>query len=229
MPKRKADSVATFDPMADVIEQMPEPSEFADSINVPGSETDTETLSGEGSPSLESTGEGTVDNSGGNGEFNFETPDSKPVESETFDPNIHCVDENGNPRLTAKGKFRRKRGKAGARPTPSLNDVDPLRMAAAKQAAQVSIAATFLAGQMAFGEDGAPLEGESAQMEAAYTNFYYLSEKPINIPPWALVAMVTVTYAARRMAMEKPRNRVMVGVDWIVEKTKNLYRWATGG
>lgn len=205
------------DPMATVIEEMPEPSEFADTIQPP--QMDDDNLAGEAAD---------------NGESSFSFDDS-PTQSapandtpETFDPSIHCVDANGNPKLTKAGKFRRKRGKAGATAMPNPNQVDPMRMQNASAAAQVAVAATFLAGQIAFGPEGQPMENEAETMQTAYQQFFYLSEKPITIQPWVLVAMVSSTYIAKRMAMEEPRNRVMRGVDWLSEKAGNVWRWVWG-
>lgn len=209
--------MSRLDPMADVIGQMPEPSEFADQIQAPGA--DTLNIGGDDDDASD---------------FNFETPGEHKSESsgasptsgpETFNPEIHCVNEDGTPRLTKSGKFRRKRGKANATPTPSLVDVDPARMANAKAAAQVSIACTFLAGQIAFGPEGAPQGDEPAQMETAYTQFYYLSEKPVNIPPWLPVLMVTSIYCAKRMAIVEPRNRVMRGVEYITTKVSAVFNY----
>lgn len=218
MPRKKtldSDTIveeSVTDPMAMVIDQMPEPSEFADTIQPPKMDDD-----GMGEESTaESNGEG----------FSFDDSPSETVATdtpETFDPSIHCVDANGQPKLTKAGKFRRKRGKAGATAMPDPNHIDPMRMQNAKQAAQVSVAATFLAGQMAFGPDGAPMEDEQNQMQLAYEQFFYLSEKPIQIQPWVLVAMVSTNYIAKRMAMEVPRNRVMKGFDWLSEKAGYLW------
>lgn len=207
--------MSILDPMADVIEQMPEPSEFSSQIREPGAET---------------LNIGDDDGS----DFNFETPpESAPSVSagpESFNPEIHCVNPDGSPKLTPTGKFRRKRGKKNASPTPSLVDVDHSRMANAKAAAQVSIACTFVAGQIAFGPEGAPQDNEPAEMEAAYTQFYYLSEKPVQIPPWLPVVMVTAVYAAKRMAQEKPRSRVIVGINWLYAKGaaafNYMFHWA---
>jgi hypothetical protein len=150
---------------------------------------------------------------------------------ETFDPSIHCVDANGNPKITKAGKFRRKRGKANATVAPSLNpdQINPERMANAKAAAQVSVAATFLMGQLVFGPEGQPQENEPQTMESAYTQFFYLSEKPVNIPPWALVALVVSAYSAKRMAMEQPRSRVYTGIAWIKAKVAAIWEWTMGG
>lgn len=206
--------MTTLDPMADVIEQMPEPSDFAAQIQAPGADT-------------LNIGEDTPDDAS---DFNFDTPGEKSSPSpdsgpEKFDPNIHCVDENGNPKVTKSGKFRRKRGKANAVATPSLTDIDPIRRAKAKQAAQVSVAATFVAGQICFGPEGAPMEGEVQEMDAAYTDFYYLSEKPIDLPPWVLVAMVSANYVAKRLAMEKPRSRVSKGISWLYAKASTAWNY----
>lgn len=199
------------DPMATVIEEMPEPSDFADTINAPDMEDDGNHESNE------------------NGESDFSFDDSQsasePISEtpEVFDPAIHCVDANGNPKLTKSGKYRRKRGKAGATAMPNPNQIDPMRMANAQVAAQVSTQATFIAGQIAFGPEGAAQENEAEQMTAAYTQFFYLSEKPVQIQPWVLVAMVSCAYVAKRMAMEEPRSRVMRGVDWLSEKAGYLW------
>lgn len=212
----------TIDPMAEVIEQMPAPSEFAETIQPPTTEESTvETVEPTQSQ-----------------DFSFEEQPSAPastqgtVYEEVFDPTIHCVDENGQPKRTKAGKYRRKRGKASAYSHAQTADpmaIDPNRMANAKAAAQVSVAATFVAGQIIFGPEGQPLEGEPQQMLQAYEQFYYLSEKPINVPPWMLIAMVTSSYIAKRMAMEVPRSRVMTAFGWIKDKSYAVYKWVLGG
>lgn len=209
----------TVDPIADVIEQMPAPSEFADTIQAPS-------VDEQSSPVVEQS----ADN-----DFSFEEQPSPVVEGtvydEVFDPTIHCVDANGNPKRTKAGKYRRKRGKAGAYSHAQMEPggIDSARMANAKAAAAVSIAVTFVAGQIVFGPEGQPLQGEPEQMQQAYEQFYYLSKEPVNIPPWVLVAMVTSQYIAKRMAMETPRGRVINGILWIKAKAYAVYNWILGG
>lgn len=210
----------TIDPMADVIEQMPEPSEFAETINAPTTEEQPSTL--EFDDKAQQYAEA---------KFDEPTQPQGTVYDEVFDPTIHCVDADGNPKRTKAGKYRRKRGKANAYSHAQMDasGIDTARMANAKAAAQVSVAATFVAGQIVFGPEGQPLEGEPQQMIAAYEQFYYLSEKPINIPPWALVAMVSMQYVAKRMAMEQPRSRVFKAFGWMKEKAYAVYNWILGG
>lgn len=205
-----------LDPMAEVLDQMPEPSEFADTIDPPitddqpapaGSDFTFDT-----SPSNEPIGQPVQDQS-----------------DEIFNPAIHCVDANGNPKKTKSGKFRRKRGKAGVYASVTApQSIDNVKMQNAAAAAQVSVAATFLAGQICFGPEGRPEPGEPEQMQAAYQQFYYLSETPVNVPPWVLVFMVSSSYIAKRMALPEPRNRVMLGIQWVQEKFSLLIRWAKG-
>lgn len=207
--------MSKVDPMAEVLEQMPQPSEFADSIEAPI--TDDQPAAGsdfsfDTSPSNEPIGQPIQDNS-----------------DEIFNPAIHCVDANGNPKRTKAGKFRRKRGKAGVYASVTApQSIDSVKMQNAAAAAQVSVAATFLAGQICFGPDGQPEPGEPEQMQAAYQQFYYLSETPITVPPWALVFMVSSSYIAKRMAKPEPRNRVLAGFQWLQDKVSMVFRWAKG-
>lgn len=208
--------MSELDPMAEVIDQMPEPSEFADSIESPI----------------------TNDQPSDGSDFTFDTgtPSTEPIgapvqdqSDEIFNPAIHCVDANGNPKRTKSGKFRRKRGKAGVYASVTApQSIDSVKMQNAAAAAQVSVAATFLAGQICFGPEGQPEPGEPEQMQAAYQQFYYLSETPIQVPPWALVFMVSSSYIAKRMAKPEPRNRVLAGIQWIQDRFITLVRWAKG-
>jgi hypothetical protein len=216
-------------PTDTLIDQMPEPSSFADQIEPPSTgEVESPVVNGINPPvtPVESPSPLEWDS----GAEDFAEPSETPVTGEVFNPDIHCVDENGNPRVTKSGKYRRKPGRKNAvnYAATDPNQINQAKMMNAQAAAQVSVAATFIAGQLCFGPEGAPQEGEPEQMAQSFTQFFYLSEKPVNIPPWVLVAMVIGSYAAKRMAMEQPRTRVMKGVAWIKESVYGIYKWIIG-
>lgn len=129
---------------------------------------------------------------------------------DVFDPSIHDVDEDGEPKRTKLGRFRKRRialnSRADARAECDL---------AAKTAAQ----AVFLCGMIVWAEDGKPIPEETATMEAAWTAYFH--EKGVeNMPAWVLILMATGQYAAPRIAL--PRTRTFVGKLW--SSFKNLFK-----
>jgi hypothetical protein len=216
-------------PIEELIEQMPEPSSFADQIHAPSS--------GDVENPVENGSDTPVETVESPSPLEWAEPTSTAGDDEVFNPDIHCVDENGNPRRTKSGKFRRKPGRKNASNYAQMSpeQMNEAKMMNAKAAAQVSVAATFITGQLIFGTEGAPIIDpangidEPQQMEAAYTQFYYLSKNPVNVPPWMLIAVVAGAYTARRMAMDKPRNRVMKGINWIKMQVFKAYVFIVGG
>lgn len=216
-------------PTEDLIDQMPAPSEFAEQITAPdgGSVDSSPTATPEVAPGPAAS-----------------APDPTSVNDDSvFDPSIHEAGPDGRGILRKDGKgYRRKRGRktgsvatgvgGGGSPEPVMSDQQ--RMVAARHAAQVSMACTFIMGQIVLGPEGAPIVdpqrgiNEPGEFQQAYEQFYLLSERPIHIPPWMLVALVSTTYISRRMAMEQPRSRVQRAFAWIKNRAVDIYCWWKG-
>lgn len=212
-------------PIEDLIEQMPAPSEFSEQITAPTAGEDSR----DSAPSVEPIAPTPID-----------TAPVEPQSDDVFNPDIHESGPDGKGILRKDGKgYRRKRGRKTGSVATGVGATQPAqspdqRLISARHAAQVSMACTFVLGQIILGPDGAPIVdpqkgiNEPGEFQSAYEQFYLLSEKPINIPPWMLVGLVTTSYLARRMQMEQPRSRVQKVWGWIRNRAVDVYCWWKG-
>ena len=164
----------------------------------------------------------------------FETVEPKTPEApksaetdksgETFDPDIHRADADGNPVLTRKGNFAKKPGRGGSRvgksqKQKSAEDAakppspDEIAKAACKAQGLQMMTLTYMGGVMAFGEDGRPdyekaPPGEGQSIAEAWEQFFYseyLRTGELPKPPaWAAVGIATLTYVGTRLTTSKP-------------------------
>lgn len=228
----------TSNPTDTLLGGIPDPSEFADSIPVPPEALNI-------SPPADAGGE--PQSPPVTSPHGSEVAPASVIEDgsdDVFNSDIHAGGPDGKGIRTKSGKFRRKPGrkKAAGEPgtinTPGVvtqgDIIDPNRMNKAKAAAQVCTAATFILGQVICGAEGAPLVvpehgiNEPAEFESAYTQAFYMSENPIDVPPWVLIAIVAGSYTARRMAMPNTRSRIGRVWGWIKLQTIRVYLWYKG-
>lgn len=185
---------------------------------------------------------------------NFELDGYEPVEpetpktaenaqtdksGETFDPELHRSDADGNPVLTQKGNFAKKPGRGGSRVGKSSKQKsaeeaakppspDELAKTACKAQGLQMMTLTYMGGVMAFGPDGRPdfekaVPGEGQQIAEAWEQFFYAEylrtgEIP-SPPPWAAIAVATLTYAGTRLTNSKPaQSRISAAKDAFVRR-----------
>lgn len=150
--------------------------------------------------------------------LNAQTPDEVPT-TEIFDPAIHMVDGDGNPKYTKDGKLRLKPGrkngykvtsKIGARQVKNEPAADPIEeqsSAALQGAANVASQMFFTVCQMLGGEDFAPAPEEVAMMNQ--NMMVYLQSKDISdIPPGYLLLITMGAYAMPRFTRPKVKEKM---------------------
>lgn len=139
---------------------------------------------------------------------------------ERFDPNIHAVDDNGEPKYTASGYFAKKRGrKSGSSvladvsgETQKNNEVEVKR---AKQRAAGSAAANTLItlGVVIGGDEWRPIFDknlgidEKTNLENSFSD-YFTAKELDDIPVGVALTIAVCGYVLPRFTMPKTKNRV---------------------
>ena len=156
-----------------------------------------------------------------------------------FDPEIHCVDENGVPIPLKKSKGWRKRpGKKKGAPGNGLsgdstlgNDSQLGNIGAnsvapeTKMAGQAAAHLVFQAGQMIGGEEWQPVVdptiglNEATQMEQAFTNYFHAKDIK-DFPPGIALSICLAAYAGPRFMMPKTKTRTSRVFGWAKRKLK---------
>ena len=150
-------------------------------------------------------------------ELNFDDTTPRDSMGRVFDPAIHSVDADGNPRLTRGGNLRVKRGSGNrtsyiGQPAPTRQD--------ALQAGTAIAGSIFGCCHMAFGDEWAPRvdpatgANERAAMAVAWGQ-YLEARGMTDIPPEILVAMVCATYALPRLVMPQTQTRMQRIGGWL--------------
>lgn len=144
-----------------------------------------------------------------------------------FDPSVHAVDKDGNPRRRGDGSFAMKRGRkpgqtTAARPTPGQPGEMPRPQSAPNSPAQTvdpetanieqasRTAANLLIGTsvMVFGEDFAPEnKGEAVMLQTAFRD-YFAERGVAKLPPELALAAVVAAYMLPRFTKPKARDRL---------------------
>lgn len=134
-------------------------------------------------------------------------PVYSPTQSDTaFDPELHCVDANGQPIRTKAGGFRRKPG----RKPGHLSGVIPGSSSKADevpQAAQLTVACLEILGRSVFGSEWEMLGDEKPNLESAFRDYYYATGV-IKIPPWLGLTIAIGSYAIPRFQMPGTQARI---------------------
>jgi len=147
------------------------------------------------------------------------------VQNSAFDPSIHEVDGNGNPRLTKDGKFRRKRGRANVNKSTNESGIGVSSGGIDSKPVGMDFTATgkMFAGIMFGGfqavfdsEEWEPNNSERSQIENA-TVKYCESQNIADIPPGIALVLCVGMYALPRLAMPNTREKLkkygrMVGI-----------------
>lgn len=150
------------------------------------------------------------------------SPDSQKS-GDIFNPEIHAVGKDGQPKLTKTGKFRRKRvvsvvgmplksGGVNQKPVPIVNGSLGSGEGQRKMAAKVATDATFSLGMLLGGAAAKPLVDakigidEHQQLFFAWDN--YLMAKNINdIPPGVALAIGLSGYGMRVMMLDATQQK----------------------
>lgn len=147
---------------------------------------------------------------------------STPV-SQTFDPAIHSIGEDGKPRLNKDGTYRKKRGpKVGgstigsAAPTPSPS-------VSARTAAVVTVQSLLTICVAIGGDEWRPIKDDTLGVDEHRSlieawEAYYVTSGVTNIPPWVIVVVSMGTYAGQRFAMPKTQTRLGILWGWVKGK-----------
>lgn len=152
---------------------------------------------------------------------------------EGFDPAIHAVDADGNPKKKPDGTYAKKRGRkpgtmtasaaAGSALPPKLAPTSanvPLTASAglSSEAAARQFTNAFISGGvMIFGADWEPEDkSEPQELKNALKDYFDADGVP-NIPPWFGVALAFGTYSAKRLT--KPT--IMEKIGAIFHKVRN--------
>ena len=149
-------------------------------------------------------------------ETSEEFPELKDASGNVFNPNYHDLDENGQPKLTKNGNFRKKRGGAG-NSGPRLNIPGHGAVDLSDTSAVAETAATLYiqTGVIFFGPEWLP---DPAKMEKEFLvkHFHdYFEEKGItDFPPGVALAIACFAYAGARMHKPNTSQKIMAAIDW---------------
>lgn len=139
----------------------------------------------------------------------------------SFDPALHTVDGDGNPKINQNGTLRIKRGRGSPGAKSTLGEIK--RDISATSAGKTIADSIFALGQLLGGEEWAPMldhergVDERKSMTDAWSR--YADENDWNdIPPGVVVIIVTIGYIAPRLFMPKTKARMSGIREWIGAK-----------
>lgn len=136
-----------------------------------------------------------------------------------FDSSIHCVDEQGNPKRTKTGKFRRKRGATGSERKSTSNrtnggpvngsigqSTDETRRQCRLQADMIHSSVEYCAVAL-LGDHWSTSPQERDRLVEALTT-YLVETGQLEIPAWFGLAMAYGIYALPRYMDERTQQRL---------------------
>lgn len=146
----------------------------------------------------------------------------------SFNPDLHEVDADGNPRLTTSGKLRRKRGnKSGSKINGENEPLNipgkPGAVSPSLEAAKATAGAIFTLGTTIGGDEWQPINdpqsgtNEYANMVDVW-NEYYKSKGVKDIPPGIALSIAVIGYVTPRLFMPKTKSRLSRAKAWLVSK-----------
>lgn len=147
----------------------------------------------------------------------------KDKRGDTFDPNIHAVEEDGTPKMTAAGNFSKKRGRKAGQTNSTLNTgsvqkpqetIDPQKALKNKQRQAGNAAANTLItlGVVMGGEEWQPIKNEEHGIDEKFTlemafSDYFEAKQMEDIPAGIALSIAIIGYAAPRFTMPKTQER----------------------
>lgn len=152
---------------------------------------------------------------GGNVSENTTESSSGNNNPNVFDPTIHAVDDNGNPKRKLDGTYAKKRGRkpgqtdnGSAKPSSSgSNTVTEPKTVNYKGTAKVLCGMVFGGLEGVFGAAWKPSDGERSSIEDA-TETYCQSKEIGDLPPGILLLMVVGMYALPRLNDDGTKERL---------------------
>ncbi len=148
--------------------------------------------------------------SGGNAGFTFSepVPSNSVSAGEAFNPDIHEADENGNPRLTKDGAFRRKRGRKSGTNTVSSGDSGPAKLTTDYRGLAEFVCGVVFGGlSKTLGEHWKPDPEERSNIEKQ-TQRVMEQYQMVDIPPVMGLCICVGMYAMPRIPNPETQRRV---------------------
>jgi hypothetical protein len=158
-------------------------------------------------------------------ERSFQQQDASGV---YFDPNIHVTDNNGQPRITKNGNFRKRKG-AAKNPDqfgPNINipGKTTVQFDAPSPLAQTAALAYIQAGIVLFGDEWEPVPERREQefLTDAWHKFFQAHDMD-DLPPGLALAVACVAYAAPRLHRPNTQSRLKQFGAWFQWRAASLY------
>lgn len=139
-----------------------------------------------------------------------------------FDPDIHATDDNGHPKLTQKGKLRKKRGRKSGGLSTSNALQTAQKVAVSEKAKFETVGkgaanALISLGIMMGGEDFTPIQNqhidEKQNLEMAFADWAQTQDIE-DIPPNLALCIVVGSYLLPRMTMPKQVSKLRMLKEW---------------
>ena len=152
-----------------------------------------------------------------------------------FDPAIHVTDSEGNPKLTTKGRLRKRPGrKSGGVSSAGLSSErvrnpatgeqsSALKRQQARMSGGAAANALIMFGVVMGGDEWNPIQDEKegiderAQLQQAFGDYFEAKEMS-DIPPGVALSIAVVAYAAPRFTMPQTKSKMQKFKEWIASK-----------
>lgn len=221
---KKPDSESPENPVDDV------PSESETAPGVAGLDSITEALAG-ASPTPNTAA---IEAAGEKQEaIKEQYADLRDSRGNRFDPEIHVTDENGEPKLTLKGKLRMRPGRkskpvdsgrakiGGALPTKEgMTHAEKMQ---ARMTGDAAASALVTLGVVIGGDEWNPIVDEThgiderANLSHAFGD-YFEAKEMTDIPPGVALTIAISAYVIPRFTMPKTKTRLQRFKEWIATK-----------
>jgi hypothetical protein len=146
--------------------------------------------------------------------------DTMPDASGTiFDPAVHERGSDGQPKVTKKGNFRKKRVSTSTIAETRDTSSDASYNACGSSTAEIF----FVLGQAIGGPEWSPTNDERQYMTGAWTE-YYKAKEVKDLPPGLIVATAMVSYALPRFSRPITRSRFGKMKHWFKMRLSRRYR-----
>jgi hypothetical protein len=167
-------------------------------------------------------------------------PNSGTVDSTgaSFDPSIHAVNAEGEPSVTPKGKFRKKRGVSKSVISQTSDAVKAAqeqqqRENAARAAGRVAVDMSIQSLTMLLGPEWEPVQQNGIDERQNLHNAFgdYFVAKDINdFPPGVALSIVCMAYALPRLTTgTETKTRLSKAKIWFNDKMKSMKRKRKNG
>jgi len=174
----------------------------------------------------DATNSNTVDNAHGQAVFQPAGSVSNSVpENQIFDPEIHAVDSNGQPKRNKDGTLSKKRGrKSGTNSTAPVDTSVAAFDLECKNCAVLTVQTIIILGHSIGGEEWTAEEAEKFAMVTAW-EAYYRAKGTIDLPPWIGVLIATGAYAMPRVSKPNTRTRLTALFSGVSSFLKRVKTW----